>query len=169
MSRGHQVDLLVEAPGAPPVRPRALAAGNQGLNVTDADLERVLGSIRPGRSTQRHPGSAHRETPTRHSPLHRPASPIHRGSQAAIFYSLVSPYTRSPLPPILPDLNRLLAALRSGARRKRRPVKREHVIAGIQVLLNPLSHPPAVVFNGRLDIVATNDLGRARYAPVFQR
>jgi len=64
-------------------------------------------------------------------------------------------------------LDHLLASLAPGARKKRRPIKQEPVSAGIQVLLDSLRHLPAVVFNGRLDIVATNDLGRALYAPHF--
>ncbi len=35
------------------------------------------------------------------------------------------------------------------------------------MLLDALDHLPAVVFNGRLDILAVNALGRALYAPVY--
>jgi hemoglobin len=44
--RGHQVDLLVEVAGGPRrYTGRALAAAHQGLNVTDADFDRVLGHL----------------------------------------------------------------------------------------------------------------------------
>jgi len=36
----------------------------------------------------------------------------------------------------------------------------------VQVLLDSLSHLPAMVFNARLDVLAFNDLGRALYASV---
>ena len=38
---------------------------------------------------------------------------------------------------------------------------------GVRVLLDALDHLPAVVFNGRLDLLAVNALGRALYAPVY--
>jgi transcriptional regulator with XRE-family HTH domain len=42
------------------------------------------------------------------------------------------------------------------------------VTPGMRVLLDSMNHLPAVVFNGRLDILAVNALGRALYAPVFE-
>ena len=60
-------------------------------------------------------------------------------------------------------LDRLIAALTPAARRKRRPTKSDTVSPGIQVMLEALQELPAVVFNGRLDIVAVNTLGRALY------
>ena len=45
--------------------------------------------------------------------------------------------------------------------------RRTPVTPGIRVLLDALDHLPAVVFNGRLDILAVNALGRALYAPVY--
>jgi len=64
-------------------------------------------------------------------------------------------------------LDRLVAALTPGARRKRRPSKPDTVSPGIQVMLDSLNHLPAIVISGRLDIVATNELGRALYASHF--
>ena len=64
-------------------------------------------------------------------------------------------------------LDRLLAALTPASRkRSRRPVK-NLVTPGIRVLLDSLDHLPAVVFNGRGDILAVNALARALIAPVF--
>ncbi|BBY06677.1 hypothetical protein MNVI_19950 [Mycobacterium noviomagense] len=40
---------------------------------------------------------------------------------------------------------------------------------GVQALLDSMVTAPAVVINGHLDIVAANALGRALYAPVFDR
>ena len=60
-------------------------------------------------------------------------------------------------------LDRLIAALTPAARRKRRPSEPDAVSPGVQVMLDALQDLPAVVFNGRLDIVAVNDLGRALY------
>ncbi len=40
---------------------------------------------------------------------------------------------------------------------------------GVQTLLDSMVTAPAVVLNGHLDIVAANALGRALYAPVFER
>jgi hypothetical protein len=64
-------------------------------------------------------------------------------------------------------LDRLVAALAPGARKKRRPSKPDTVSPGIQVMLDSMRHLPAVVISARLDIVATNDLGRALYATHF--
>ena len=64
-------------------------------------------------------------------------------------------------------LDRLLAALTPEARKRRRPAAKEPVTPGVRVLLDSLDHLPAVVFNGRLDILAVNALGHALYAPVY--
>ncbi|MFH8337292.1 hypothetical protein [Streptomyces sp. AM6-12] len=40
---------------------------------------------------------------------------------------------------------------------------------GVQALMDALVEAPAVVQNGRLDILGGNALGRALYAPVFER
>jgi hypothetical protein len=64
-------------------------------------------------------------------------------------------------------LDRLLAALTPEARRRNRVAATDPVTAGVRVLLGSLDHLPAVVFNGRLDMLAVNALGRALYAPVY--
>jgi hypothetical protein len=64
-------------------------------------------------------------------------------------------------------LGRLLAALTPDARGRGRVAAMDPVTPGLRVLLDALVHLPAVVFNGRLDILAVNALGRALYAPVF--
>jgi transcriptional regulator with XRE-family HTH domain len=64
-------------------------------------------------------------------------------------------------------LDRLLAALVPEARKRPRTGTKETVSPGIRVVLDSLHDLPAVVFNSRLDIVATNALGRALYAPSF--
>jgi transcriptional regulator with XRE-family HTH domain len=64
-------------------------------------------------------------------------------------------------------LDRLIAALTPAARRKRRPTKPDTVSPGVQVMLDALQDLPAIVFNGRLDIVAVNELGRALYSSHF--
>ncbi|MER5322962.1 helix-turn-helix domain-containing protein [Streptosporangium roseum] len=64
-------------------------------------------------------------------------------------------------------LGRLLAALTPAARKRSRSATKNLVTPGIRVLLDSLDHLPAVVFNGRFDILATNTLGRALLAPVY--
>ena len=64
-------------------------------------------------------------------------------------------------------LDRLLAALSPEARKRSRVAAKDPVTPGVRVLLDSLDHLPAVVFNGRLDLLAVNALGRALYAPVF--
>jgi transcriptional regulator with XRE-family HTH domain len=64
-------------------------------------------------------------------------------------------------------LGRLLAALTPEARKRRRVTVQDQVKPGMRVLLDSLDHLPAVVFNGRLDILAVNALGRALYGPVY--
>src|SRR4051812_38674294 len=63
-------------------------------------------------------------------------------------------------------LGRLLAALTPEARKQSRVAAKDPVTPGVRVLLDSMDHLPAVVFNGRLDILAVNTLGRALYAPV---
>jgi transcriptional regulator with XRE-family HTH domain len=65
-------------------------------------------------------------------------------------------------------LSQLLASLGPRTRAATGGGARAAVRPGIQVLLEALDHLPAFVFNGRLDVVASNSLGRALYAPVFQ-
>jgi hypothetical protein len=64
-------------------------------------------------------------------------------------------------------LDRLLAVLAPEARRRSRVAAKDPVTPGVRVLLDALDHLPAVVFNGRLDLLAVNSLGRALYAPVY--
>jgi len=52
------------------------------------------------------------------------------------------------------------------ARVRRRPAK-QHVRRSVQHLLDAMTGSPAYVRNGRLDILASNDLGRAVFAPIF--
>ncbi len=66
------------------------------------------------------------------------------------------------------NLARDAHAANPGARRRHaaRPVKL-NVRPGVQQVLDGMTQTPAFVRNGRLDIVATNLLGRALYAPLF--
>ncbi|BCJ69426.1 helix-turn-helix transcriptional regulator [Polymorphospora rubra] len=67
------------------------------------------------------------------------------------------------------DLARAANAANPDTRRSRpvgRPV-RLNVRAGVQQILDGMAQTPAFIRNGRLDIVATNVLGRALYAPIF--
>ncbi|MEU5786325.1 helix-turn-helix transcriptional regulator [Micromonospora purpureochromogenes] len=64
-------------------------------------------------------------------------------------------------------LDRLLAALTPAARKRSRGAAKDQVTSGIRVLLDSMDHLPAVVFNGRFDILAVNTLGRALFAPVY--
>ena len=56
-------------------------------------------------------------------------------------------------------LDRLLAALTPEARKRSRVAAKDPVTPGVRVLLDALDHLPAVVFNGRLDLLAGNALG----------
>ena len=64
-------------------------------------------------------------------------------------------------------LDRLLAALTPAARKRNRGAAKDPVSAGIRVLLDSMDHLPAMVFNGRFDILAVNALGRALLEPAF--
>lgn len=64
-------------------------------------------------------------------------------------------------------LIRLIDAVGPGRRRRQLTRSHDTVRPGIRVLLDGLNHLPAFVFNRRLDIIATNELGRALYAPIF--
>ncbi|MEU6729457.1 helix-turn-helix transcriptional regulator [Nonomuraea wenchangensis] len=59
-----------------------------------------------------------------------------------------------------------LARAASARPRSRRPVQK--VRTGLQRMLDAMSDAPAIIRNGRMDIVAANQLGRAMYWPVFQ-
>ena len=60
----------------------------------------------------------------------------------------------------------LARAASTTARARRRPAQ-ERVRPGVQQLLDAMSDVPAVVQNGRLDVLAANALGRALYADMF--
>lgn len=51
-------------------------------------------------------------------------------------------------------------------RARRRPAK-QHVRPGVQRLLDAMTMAPAHVRNGRLDILAANELGHAVFSPIF--
>ncbi|MBB2914391.1 transcriptional regulator with XRE-family HTH domain [Streptosporangium becharense] len=63
-------------------------------------------------------------------------------------------------------LEDLARAAGPGSRRRRRPAARA-VRAGVQRLLASMTGAPAFVMNGRGDVLATNALGRALYAPMI--
>jgi transcriptional regulator with XRE-family HTH domain len=58
------------------------------------------------------------------------------------------------------------AGPRTARAARRRPA--QQVRPGVQHLLDSMTGAPAYVRNGRLDVLAANDLGRAVFAPVFQ-
>lgn len=60
-----------------------------------------------------------------------------------------------------------LLRARGGGSRRRRP-SRASVRPEVQRVLDAMTGAPAIVRNGRLDILATNALGRALYAPVYE-
>jgi transcriptional regulator with XRE-family HTH domain len=64
------------------------------------------------------------------------------------------------------DLARTANDTLSTARSRRRPAGR-HVRPGVQRILDAMSTAPAYVRNGRLDVLAANQLGRAVFAPLF--
>src|SRR4051794_14441906 len=53
------------------------------------------------------------------------------------------------------------------AARTRRTPALKHVRPGVQRILDGMTEVPAIVNNGRLDLVGANPLGRALFAPVF--
>ena len=54
----------------------------------------------------------------------------------------------------------------TSTRRRRRP-SQQQVRPGMQRLLDSMTGAPTIVRNGRLDVIATNTLGRALLAPAF--
>jgi hypothetical protein len=64
-------------------------------------------------------------------------------------------------------LDRLLAALAPAARKRRRGAAKDPVSPSVRVLLDSMDHLPAMVFNGRFDILAVNTLGHALLRPAF--
>jgi transcriptional regulator with XRE-family HTH domain len=63
------------------------------------------------------------------------------------------------------DLARTANTSAAAARTRRRPTR--HVRAEVQRLLDMMTMAPAYVRNGRLDVLAANQLGRAVFAPLF--
>ncbi|NMO03229.1 helix-turn-helix transcriptional regulator [Gordonia sp. TBRC 11910] len=66
------------------------------------------------------------------------------------------------------DLARAATA-KSGGRKTSRQSSRQQVPPTIGLILESMAGSPALVQNPQLDIVAANALGRALYAPVFER
>jgi transcriptional regulator with XRE-family HTH domain len=60
-----------------------------------------------------------------------------------------------------------LARAAGPAARTRRTPALKHVRPGVQRILDGMTEVPAIVNNGRLDLVGANPLGRALFAPVF--
>ncbi|MGQ5261930.1 helix-turn-helix transcriptional regulator [Micromonospora sp. ZYX-F-536] len=63
-------------------------------------------------------------------------------------------------------LHDLARAANTSPRTRRRPVKQQ-IRPGVRSLLDAMTEAPAFVRNGRLDILAANQLGQALYAPAF--
>jgi transcriptional regulator with XRE-family HTH domain len=63
-------------------------------------------------------------------------------------------------------LHDLARAANTSTRNRRRPVKQQ-IRPGVQSLLEAMTDAPAIVRNGRLDILAANRLGEALYAHAF--
>ncbi len=63
------------------------------------------------------------------------------------------------------DLARAVNATAAAARTRRRPAAR--VRPAVQRILDAMTMAPAYVRNGRLDVLAANQLGRAVFAPLF--
>jgi len=51
--------------------------------------------------------------------------------------------------------------------RRRAPSRPQEISPGIQRLLDAMSEVPAIVQNGRMDVLAANDLGRALFSEMF--
>ena len=65
------------------------------------------------------------------------------------------------------DLVRAAVATRGGTRIRRGSGQK--VPDGLQALIDSMTTSPAIVMNGSLDVLAANPLGRALYAPMFDR
>ena len=63
-------------------------------------------------------------------------------------------------------LDLLRASSGSSSRRRRPGVQR--VRASVQRIIDSMVGAPAFVLNGRLDVLAANELGRALYAPIYE-
>lgn len=65
------------------------------------------------------------------------------------------------------NLARAAAGTRSPVRAKRAAVKK--LPEGVQALIDSMTHSPAIVMDGNLDILAANPLGRTLYSPLYER
>lgn len=65
------------------------------------------------------------------------------------------------------DLARAAVTIRGGVRLRR--TSQPAIPDGVQALMDNMIDSPAIIMNGSLDILAANPLGRALYAPVFDR
>lgn len=61
----------------------------------------------------------------------------------------------------------LARAASDGGKSRRRPVRKQAIRPGVQLTLDAISGSPAFIRNGRLDLLATNALGRALYADIY--
>ncbi|WP_395398524.1 helix-turn-helix transcriptional regulator [Arthrobacter sp. UC242_113] len=61
----------------------------------------------------------------------------------------------------------LAHAASAGGKARRRPARKQSVRPSLQAILHGMTGSPAFVRNGRLDILAINDLGRALYSEAF--
>jgi transcriptional regulator with XRE-family HTH domain len=61
----------------------------------------------------------------------------------------------------------LARAAGKGSRRRRHPVQKQDIRPGVRLALNAITAAPAWVGNGRLDILAANQLGYALYSEMY--
>ncbi|MET3902930.1 helix-turn-helix transcriptional regulator [Paenarthrobacter sp. 4246] len=61
----------------------------------------------------------------------------------------------------------LARAASDGGKFRRRPVRKQAIRPGVQLTLDAITGSPAFIRNGRLDLLATNALGRALYADMY--
>lgn len=61
----------------------------------------------------------------------------------------------------------LARAASDGGKARRRPIRKQAIRPGVQLTLDAISGSPAFIRNGRLDLLATNSLGRALYSDIY--
>jgi len=61
----------------------------------------------------------------------------------------------------------LARAASDGGKARRRPVRKQAIRPGVQLTLDAITGAPAFIRNGRLDLLATNALGRALYSDIY--
>lgn len=61
----------------------------------------------------------------------------------------------------------LARAASDGGRLRRRPARKQAIRQGVQLTLDAITQSPAIVRNGRLDILASNAMGRALYSDIY--